>query len=125
MADSSSSTTDNPNIDSTLALRRQRRSTSNPFYQQQQSSSSTTTRKSSTVDNVSISKSMIKSDSNISKDCDDDFKNETAIPEQLQQNCRWSLTEPLEACDIQGNWYPAKIVEIKNDKIKIHFLRWK
>lgn len=41
------------------------------------------------------------------------------------EHCPWSLDEPLEACDIQGNWYPAKIVEIKDFQVKIHFLRWK
>lgn len=40
-------------------------------------------------------------------------------------HCPWSLDEPLEACDIQGNWYPAKIVQIKDFQVKIHFLRWK
>ena len=139
MADSTpTSTADNKSInnEATLAQRRQRRSTSNLFNQQQQQSSTTTTtttttRKSTVIDNLP-SKSTIKSDNqkelddNDNNDADDNIIDKT-ISEQLQKhnNCRWSLTEPLEACDIQGNWYPAKIVEIKNDKVKIHFLRWK
>nr|XP_027198115.1 uncharacterized protein LOC113792427 [Dermatophagoides pteronyssinus] len=139
MADSTpTSTADNKSInnEATLAQRRQRRSTSNLFNQQQQQSSTTTTtttttRKSTVIDNLP-SKSTIKSDNqkeldDNDNDAVDDNIIDKTISEQLQKhnNCRWSLTEPLEACDIQGNWYPAKIVEIKNDKVKIHFLRWK
>ena len=49
----------------------------------------------------------------------------TTTSTNIPANCPWKIGQKVEACDIHGNWYPAKILDIQNYKLLIHFQRWR
>lgn len=40
-------------------------------------------------------------------------------------NCPWNIGQRVEARDSHGSWYPAKILDIRDFRLLIHFQRWR
>ncbi len=38
---------------------------------------------------------------------------------------KWSVGQRVEARDVVGNWYSAKIISIESNKVLVHFERWR
>jgi hypothetical protein len=38
---------------------------------------------------------------------------------------KWSVGQRVEARDVVGNWYSAKIIAIDSNKVLVHFERWR